>query len=186
MANTTIPQLAQISALTGNELMEIVPIGPTGAYGASMRAPTALLAQLTTGPTGPTGPAGYGVSGTFTATITGMTTTTTGTINYSINGNICVLTALNAILGTSNSIAMSLTNLPSQCVPTTGGPIVPCWVQPGSGYSIALAGAIVNGNTVYFLFPVTLTTAGINLSGEFPGSGTAGVPVGWTITYPLF
>lgn len=59
------------------------------------------------------------VTGTFTATLTGMTTTTTGTMNYRIQGNMVTIWADSSILGTSNATTMTMTGVPAAIQPAT-------------------------------------------------------------------
>jgi hypothetical protein len=57
-----------------------------------------------------------GMTGTYTATATGMTTSPTGTVKYTAFGGMVVLD-IPAIVGTSNSTAFTLTGMPSPIRP---------------------------------------------------------------------
>jgi len=59
----------------------------------------------------------FGFDGTFTATGTGLTTSPTGTVNYSRYGNTVVM-EIPAITGTSNATGFTLTGMPATIFPS--------------------------------------------------------------------
>jgi hypothetical protein len=103
--------------------------------------------------------------GTFTATLTGVSGSVTGTVKYDLNGDIVTLTVPTAINGTSaNTSAPTLTGLPSAIYPSA--------TQRDVGV------ATDNGNNV--ISWVEVSSAGVitfnnGTSGTFTGSGTKGV-----------
>lgn len=106
-------------------------------------------------------------SGTFTATLTGCTTSPTGTVRYSRSGNIVTL-HIPAISGTSNTTAMTLTGLPSalQVGTTTQNAVVR--VTDNGTASFGTAAIAAPGSAISF-------GIGASGSGTFTGSGTKGV-----------
>ena len=128
-------------------------------------------------------------SGSFTATLTGMTSLTQGTINYEITGKICTLTAINIIQGTSNTTALTFTGLPAPCIPATGSPFVPCILINATGVYLGAALLTAGSGTVAFSIMQTASAgAGSNIglqSSGFTNSGNKGLYTGWTITYLL-
>ena len=109
--------------------------------------------------------------GSFTATLTGCTTSPTGAVDYSINGEIVTL-EIPDITGTSNTTSATLTGMPS-------------YIQPASTQNV-IAKSVDSGNAV--ISQMTIGTSGtitlynvLNASG-FTASGTKGVPL-LTITY---
>lgn len=121
------------------------------------------------------------VSGTFTGTLTGMTATTTGTVNWvkmSTTGAMVYITA--DILGTSNATTMTMTGLPSSVQPTNST-YVPC-ARLENNSAFGLAGyASISGGTITF----TMLTSSQNDGGPWTGSGTKGLKAGWCVVYPL-
>jgi hypothetical protein len=103
--------------------------------------------------------------GTFTATLTGVSGTVTGSINYDLNGDIVTITVPAAINGTSaNTSAPTLTGLPSALYPSV--------TQRDVGV------ATDNGNNV--ISWIEISSAGVitfnnGTSGTFTGSGLKGV-----------
>jgi hypothetical protein len=126
-------------------------------------------------------------SGTFTATLTGMASTTTGTINYSVMGNIVVLyNNGTAITGTSNSGSMTMTGFPSGIIPANHGLSMDC----GNGVEdngVQKRGVASWGSApaLTFLLDVVSGTYVSPGTGSFTTTGTKGIEAGWTVTYPL-
>lgn len=119
--------------------------------------------------------------GSFTATLTGMTGSVTGQIDYMLtpdtvwlsrSGNAANLT------GTSNTTAMTLTGIPVA-------------LRPKFDTRVVCFGVIDNGTTVGGY--ATVASSGVisfsiaaNPPAVFTGSGTKGLVAGWKIAYPLF
>ena len=117
------------------------------------------------------------VNNTFTGTLTGMLAATTGTVKYFIIGRVCILQA--AITGTSNSTSLTMTGLPSQCIPQTGAALIACMLQD-NGASLGGWAAINSGTGT-----ITFGTGFNNNQSGFTAAGTKGLPAGWTVTYPI-
>ena len=109
----------------------------------------------------------------FTATATGMTTSPTGTINYSIVGNTVTLDIPN-ISGTSNAITFTLTGAPAEIRPATDKDLIARVTNNGSG---AVGFLRVKTTGVLELYAT--------ISGSsFTASGTKAVATG-SFTYTL-
>jgi hypothetical protein len=121
-------------------------------------------------------------STSFTATLTGMTSDTSGLMTASRVGQICKINAVavvGSITGTSNTTAMTLTGVPSDYRPkaAAGNRVVFCTmidngVTVGGQASISTAGVITFG-------------IGINGSTAFTNSGTKGLPSTFSLVYPI-
>lgn len=132
------------------------------------------------------------VTGTFTATLSGMSTTVTGTINYSIAGNIVTLWAVSAITGTSNTTNMTMTGMPAAIM------------QSGSNLAFGTCFAFEDNGSDILGFLVTTSASSWSIAvaepaisigptgriernaGAWTASGGKGIDAGWTCTYPIF
>jgi hypothetical protein len=124
-------------------------------------------------------------SGTFTGTLTGMSGSTTGAVNYTVTGNVCTIYVTSGITGTSNSTALTLTGIPSACQPanTQAGT---CGLVEDSGH--ALLGAVsITGGTASFSLAVTSDVSNRVdfVTSAFTASGTKGLPPGFLFMYTL-
>lgn len=104
--------------------------------------------------------------GSFTATLTGMTAGTTGTVKWVANGREIRLQVGASITGTSNSTAMTLTGLPSVLKPVADQVFIPTIID--------------NGTTVHAYASLSASTGTITFgatpgAGNFTASGTKGV-----------
>lgn len=110
---------------------------------------------------------------TYTATLTGCTTSPTGTIAYEKIGTIVVL-SIPSITGTSNSTAATLTGAPAAIRPTNSQTMLMRVIDNATG-SIGTA-VMDSAGTI---------TLGLGITGaSFTNSGTKGtLPL--TLTYPL-
>ena len=124
-------------------------------------------------------------SGSFTGTITGCTTSPTGTINWVKSGHMVSLYVTSNISGTSNSTTLTLTGLPSALRPTH---TTECYVPPymydagqinQAGYALVSSAGVI---TFVRLFDFS-TTGAFGLG--FTASGLKGLIGGLTITYAL-
>lgn len=114
---------------------------------------------------------GYAERGSFTATLTGCTTSPTGSIDYSVSGDIVTL-RLAAITATSNSTAATLTGMPTAIKPaaiqTAHGPTTDNGATAWARITIATDGTITLGKNL--------------ISDTLTNSGTKGIQPG-TVTY---
>jgi hypothetical protein len=171
-----------------NETLTTPDINDPTIVGGTMSAPTISNPTITgvfTGPGAFTGPVtGANItSGTFTATLTGMTTTVTATATYTIAGNIAVI-SIPTTTGTSNSTSFTITGLPSALQPATQNQIVTTLFESGSVG--ALGGAqLTPGSSVITCFAGQVSGATIGfISTGWSASGTKGV-IDLSITYQL-
>jgi hypothetical protein len=106
------------------------------------------------------------VSPNFTGTLTGCTTSPTGTINYEVVGEEVVLEVLTAIEGTSNDTAATITGLPAILWPARVQQVV-ARTKDNSAL-VSSAWQIGTGGVITLFASAASTT--------FTGSGTKGVP----------
>lgn len=111
-------------------------------------------------------------TGSFTGTLTGVTTTPTGSITYAINGGVCTL-RIPVITGTANSTAHTI----------TGGPAA---MRPATAQTVL---GVTTNNSVDAIGKLIVETTGVitlhnGLSAVFTGTGTEGVGL-ISVTYPL-
>lgn len=122
--------------------------------------------------------------GSFTGTLTGMSSATTGTVSYKViansagTGKRCYLHVASAITGTSNTTAMTMTGLPAAVVPTVTVRSA-CYLRDNGSDEIGAADITASGTTITFLVNTPLDASG------FTNSGTKGLGGGWAISYAL-
>lgn len=121
-------------------------------------------------------------TGSFTATLTGMTTTVTGTVNYTRVGNMITLYAGAAITGTSNTTAMNMTGIPAAITPA-GNPKVPCTAITDNGLGDKAAQCFILASNQIAFSLLNLATGAY--SGAFTASGSKGLTGGFSVTYSL-
>jgi hypothetical protein len=113
--------------------------------------------------------------GSFTATLTGCTTSPTGTVNYIRHGNLVTL-LIPSISAESNTTAATLTGLPASLTPASNNNYVYCNVlDSGAAFQGV---ALVNSSSVIALHKGPIGTA-------FTNSGVKGVQA-VALTYTLF
>ncbi len=123
------------------------------------------------------------VTGSFSTSLTGMTSSTTGTINYRIVGGMCTLWAESSIIGTSNSTAMAMTSIPAACLPS-GSRQVAGMAEDNARAILALFSVSPVGDLVIEPGRTDVATNFV-VPGNFTASGAKGLIGGSTITYPL-
>lgn len=122
-------------------------------------------------------------SGNFTATLTGMTASTTGTVQWRRTGNKMTLYAASNVLGTSNATTMTMTGLAAACTPANTQTVMCYLISDGQG---VLGMASVSGTTITFYAAISDNPNPVPLATSFfNASGSKGVPAGWSITYEL-
>lgn len=118
-------------------------------------------------------------TGTFTGTMTGMSSSTTGTVNYTVSDGIATLYTTDDLVGTSNATGCTMTGLPSAVQPS-GARRIPCSFSDGTP-KLGLAVLASASGTIIF----HAEDSGVFSASGFTASGSKGPPSGWTITYPL-
>lgn len=119
-------------------------------------------------------------TGSFVATLSGMTVVTTFVANYFIsNNNVSVSPQAKNTdkTGTSNTTALALSGMPAAITPVGILPSVFCANLIDNGALLSGVGAVVAGQILFNL--------GFNGTTAFTGSGTKGLSKNWFITYPL-
>lgn len=117
-------------------------------------------------------------SGSFEATLTGMSSATTGTINWRKHGTLVTLYVETAILGTSNAGTFTITGLPAN-------------LQPANLVTVPCTGLVEN--FVQHMGVIRLTAGsgtitpffhdGDGLSSAWTASGDKGLDGGWQAIY---
>lgn len=124
------------------------------------------------------------ISGTFTATLTGMAGATTVTVNYIVIGGLCMLRC-SGVSGTSNAITMTMTGLPAACQ-SVAGIYVP---SPALVDNSAIINGVAYASGATITFSLDRTDFLANYvepsSLGFTASGTKGLANGWSIMYPV-
>jgi len=121
------------------------------------------------------------LAGSFTATLTGMTTTITGTVNYRISGGICSLSSTASISGISNANAMNMTGIPAVCQPVASRSAVSNALDNNT---LIYSGCIIQSFGTIGFQPMTVSGSRV-VPGTFTTSGVKGIFAGWNITYSL-
>lgn len=118
-------------------------------------------------------------SDTYTGTLTGCTTSPTGTINYKRVGDLVTLYVNSQLIGTSNSTAKTITGMPAGIRPTNSKfgycPVIDDDVSTGGTFTVGSNGTITlnRGHEPPTVFDST------------PTSGGSGIPASWQITYVI-
>ena len=125
------------------------------------------------------------LTGSFTATLTGMTATTTGTVNWVQSGSTITMYTEGNIEGTSNTTALTMTGVPAQIQPAHEQ-LVPCWGVANNGSGVFCQADVGTSGTITFGVPTAFGSAGMvaNASG-FTNSGSKGLFEYWSIRYSL-
>lgn len=158
------------SSFDNVQLSDAGGLGFTGA-GTSYRTRNVSLVDINLLPTSRI-PDRQGPVGTYTGTLTGCTTSPTGTIDYRVDGDVVTLN-IPSIIGTSNSTACTITGMPAAIRPTAQRSDI----------------GTVSENSVGSLGRYVIETSGVltlnvNASTAFTAAGTKG-SVPCTITYKL-
>jgi hypothetical protein len=127
-------------------------------------------------------------SGSFTGTLTGMTSSTTGTVTWVKVGDIVTLTVGTGFSGTSNATTMTMTGLPSAVQPGigSGSRKVMCGaLLDGAVAMVGSASLSASSGTITFGRATISGSDVLDGVGNFTASGTKGLNSGWTITYEL-
>lgn len=123
-------------------------------------------------------------TGSFTATLSGFTTTVQGTISYTKVGNVVILQAPAQISGTSNAGgSMTLTGIPSSLWSTKWHEWRVMMLVDNGAQVLGQASLHANSGTID-MNPLAVSGSRI-LNTGFTASGTKGIPFGWHFIYTL-
>jgi len=127
-------------------------------------------------------------SGTFTCTLTGMTSAVTATCGYTVNGQIAtvwLVTTGSNVTGTSNSTSMLLTGLPSAVQPAHNQTGLSAYVCNNS-LCTNMAGLFISAsNPSQISIELCISTSNC-ASGNFTASGSKGLAAsGFSFTYAI-
>ncbi len=122
----------------------------------------------------------------FTATLTGMTTTVTGTVAYKKVGRLATLYVFGGdITGASNTTAMTMTGVPA-AVTALDRQRVPCFGISDNGNTIAGIADIDGAIITFYPYNTNGVANYVSASATgFTNSGTKGLLDGWSITYAV-
>lgn len=114
-------------------------------------------------------------SGSFTATLTGFSSTVTETVEWYKSLNSTVLILPLGAGGTSNATTMTMTGLPAAISPALTQAVVTRVTDNGA---VAFGTATIDVSSRVITFGL-----GASASGAFTGSGSKGLPANWTMVY---
>lgn len=130
--------------------------------------------------------AGQIAQGTFTATLTGCTTSPTVTVNYQRVGKIVELWVTASLLATSNSAACTITGLPAVVTPTNTKVGVCTDLNDNGNNDLLAKFSVLNTGVVQFnLYATGVVAARVQAGGTFTAAGTKGLSSTWRISYPV-
>lgn len=116
-------------------------------------------------------------SGSFTATLSGFTTTVTGTVQWKRSGSKIALLVPSAITGTSNATSMNMTGMPSSIKMATTRARPLCVVKDNGSDVLGLASIQLTADSNSISFGVGAA------AGNFTNSGTKGLSAGTLIIW---
>lgn len=119
------------------------------------------------------------ISDTFSATPTGVTSPS-GTIAYSIQRNLCTLRVTVLVGGNSNANTFTFSGLPAVCTPASQISLISHIADTGVTNLFPALATVKTDGTVVFSIDSPFSTTGFTND-----SNVKGLPVAWTITYPL-
>lgn len=126
-----------------------------------------------------------GASGSFTGTLSGFGSATTGTVNYYITGGVVTLYILAAISGTSNGTGMTMTGLAGAVTPVHAQGITTSSQMEDATAQCMGAGVVDNSGTITFQKAAVSGTAIIFNTSGWTNTGTKGLLATWTVQYTL-
>lgn len=122
-------------------------------------------------------------SGSFVATLTGFTAATTGTVFYSISGDMVTLYSA-AITGTSNSTTMTMAGLPTIILPFSSKEVTCSSLEDNSVTGLGGSVLCQSGGFTFNLARTDTVANKLNyLSTGFTAANVKGITNGWSISY---
>ena len=170
------------NTLTGGGFERVLTTGDTASETASGIVERATQAEVDAGidTTRYVSPATLAaVSGSFSATPTGVTSPT-GTISYSIQRNLCTLLVTVLVGGNSNATTFTFSGLPAVATPASQIALISHVADTGITNLFPALATVKTDNTIEFSLGSPFSTTGFTND-----SNVKGLPVSWTITYPL-
>jgi hypothetical protein len=122
-------------------------------------------------------------SGSFTGTFTGFTAPVTASVQYRIYSNVAYM-FFNTTppFGTSNSTSMTMTGLPTAMIPSVDKFILCCTEDNGNTEQLSALAVTSSGTCTFYKY---LFGSGVFNSAGYTNSGAKGLPVDWSVSYPL-
>ena len=140
------------------------------APGLSLIGPTADNIKLTGSASADVNTLDYYEEGTYTATLTGMTTVVTTAMRYTRIGKVVTLTSPVAVSGISNSASFLITGMPASLRPSANMLVCVYTINNGTGF---MGAALVDTTGDFtFLGPSNIATG---VLGGFTASGNKGI-----------
>jgi hypothetical protein len=124
-------------------------------------------------------------TGSFTGTLTGMTSATTGTVNWARFGNVVMLWITATIAGTSNLNTMTMTGLPAAIQPAHTHAVLCSRVEDLNGSNELCEASVTGGTITFALCSVPAGFTNFSASNFGATASTKGLTAGWSIMYPL-
>lgn len=121
------------------------------------------------------------INGSFTGTLTGVTTTITGLCYFTLSGNVVSVRVSQDLAGTSNSTSCTITGMPTYLSPSNGYVIgVPDKAFLDNSASVSTVRALVSAS-----FPGTITFQLGGSSTGFTAAGAKGASIAFGLTWML-
>jgi len=123
-------------------------------------------------------------SGSFTATLIGMASATSGIVQWRRTGNKVTLYAPADILGTSSGSALDMTGLPSE-IRAANTQHVLCARLVNGGITALLGVANISGSTITFARVADAGGGQMGSANQWASSGNKGLLSGWSVSYDV-
>lgn len=125
-------------------------------------------------------------NGSFTATLSDMAASTTGTVYYVRVGKMITLyVSLSNIVGTSNDNSMVLTGIPSTMYPVNNSFTTLCHNVRDDSNTISCVATIGAGIITFSPLKTDAVTDYVSADSDgFTPSGSKGLLIGWSVSYP--
>lgn len=126
----------------------------------------------------------WSAQGTFTATLTTMSSPTTGSVTWRRMDKIVELYISSSILGTLNGTSLTLTGLPQGLTPSVNKSIG-CGFIENNGASNAGIALVKSDNTIVFYINTVVSSFVRPSASGFTTATSTGLQAGWAIRYGL-